>query len=539
MSLAITRMRAKSLAHRLCLLGACCAPAFVAVEARGSDSASGSVTPTAGPPDAPPARRAPSAQEGVFVVKDRPRTCVFKTSGPIRITLPIPRYVGETNADGRLKDPTGMIAAGVIQPTARLEAPIWDMDSRAPEGARFAPEVDEIFINGHRLGVLRGNDQQWEDNNFVVPIEHLRFPTRPGGAPGNNEILIQIDTANPDVNWCTAVEWVALHLKAMAPVVLVHGNNSNPEFFERQGCAAGLREAKIPFVLASKLPTAPTTGSNGELLASELPSIATKAGSRGLHLLAHSKGGLDSRWAIQVISDRRTPLTIYSMSTLSTPHLGTMLADLRHNMERLSNANVAVELVGFPIFAQLVAESVGPDEGLSSLTTAGTAELTRLTRPTAHVAAVYVAADADRNGNKKIDTHANNVEFVDLANENTPLMDMLRSNAERAANVIDILYQSLATVSEVVVRESSKETERGTVSVGRIIATRSGEWNTNDTLVSTRSGLAQVEPPWSAAARLVYTGANGRNHSNVASAAVCTAVAQEIIQIDRQIGGMR
>jgi hypothetical protein len=491
------------------------------------------------PPDSRPAP--PKAGDGIYVAVNSGSTCTFKTNGPIRLDLKIARYVGETDADGRLKDPAGLVAAGVIEPEATLEMPVWDIDSYHQPGATFRPEVNSLSINGRRRGILIGGDSRWELNKFTVPLQNLRFPVQPGGAPGNNEIVIHIDTANGAPHWCTAIEWVALRLKSMAPVVLVHGNNSNPGFFDRQGCTAGLRQAKVPYVLGPKLETAPTrgVGGNGEVLAAAFSAVASQQASSGIHILAHSKGGLDARWAIDLLNAKRIRLSTYSLSTLSTPHLGTVLANLRDEMAKLADLNVAVELVGFRIFAQLVAETIAPDAGLPSLTTTSAALLAEQTRQTAFTPAVYVAADADRNGNRKIDTDSNNVEFLDLANENRQLMDILQNDAGRAATVIDILYQSLGNTSGIDVVYSSKETALGTAVVGRIFAIRTSEWRPNDTLVPMFSGLAQGPQPWPAEIRLAYASAEGRNHSNVASAEVCRAVAQEIISIDRRIGGMR
>lgn len=491
------------------------------------------------PPGSTP--KPPKAVDGIYVAENLGSTCAFETGSPIRINLKIPRYVGETTADGRLKDPAGAVAAGVIAPDATLEIPIWDIDNSVPPHWPFRPEVNIAYINGNRLGILTGSDSQWSRNTFTVPLNHLRFPVQPGGEPGNNLITIDIDSANGDPNWCTAVEWVSLTLKSMAPIVLVHGNNSDPGFFDRQGCTAGLRQAKVPYILGPQLPTAPTLGQggNGEALAAALHAIASRQTSSGVHVLAHSKGGLDSRAAIQSLGEWQPRVVPSSLATLSTPHLGTLLANLRDEMARLANAGVAVEFFGFPRFADLVAEKTEADAGLSSLTASGTDLLTAQTPRARFTPTVYVAADADRNGNKKIDTHGDNIEFIALANENIPLKDILNSSAGRAAIVVDRLYQTLAKTADISVQYSSKDTEFGNVSVAKIFAIRASEWRPNDTLVPTYSGLAQAAQPWQAEARLIYAGADGKNHSDVASAAVCSAVAQQLINIDRRAGGMR
>ena len=39
---------------------------------------------------------------------------------------------------------------------------------------------------------------------------------------------------------CTAVAWAALRIKIVSPVILIHGNESEGAFFDRQGFKYGL-----------------------------------------------------------------------------------------------------------------------------------------------------------------------------------------------------------------------------------------------------------------------------------------------------------
>ncbi len=63
----------------------------------------------------------------------------------------------------------------------------------------------------------------------------------------------------------------------------------------------------------------------GQELADQVSAILEKTGAGRVNLVAHSQGGLDSRYAISVLNYGEK---IASLSTLGTPHYGTPLADL-------------------------------------------------------------------------------------------------------------------------------------------------------------------------------------------------------------------
>lgn len=495
--------------------------------------------------DPPPGSLPPPPKQSDRVFVGRGTSfCTFKGSGPIRIIIKT-RYVGETTADGRLKDPEGMVAAGVIEPTAELLIPVWDIDSWIPAHWPIRPEVDVAFINGRKLGTLRGSDSSWSENRFKVNIRDLKFPSVIGGA-ADNEVLIQIDTENATPNWCTAVEWASLTLKAMAPVLLVHGNNSDPQFFERRGCARGLREAHVPFVFGPQLQTAPTE-TNGHVLAAEFQKLVSQLGSSGIHVIAHSKGGLDSRWAFHLLRSRQptpdfVPVVPYSLTTLSTPHQGSFLAKLKLEFEAAIN-NGAVEFKDFPGFAEKVTRTVPRDPATPSLTPAATASLAARTQLTAFVPTIFIAADADVNGNQEIDMDGGNREFIDLVRESVALEAVYNDGVLgplRAAYAVDAMYRTLAEIAEVKTAPAPpRQTRAGTLQVSRLVAIPAPSRQLNDTLVSLVSGLAVDGGAWPAYSRAGYSGGSGKNHSNIASADVCRRLAQTLIEIDRQRGGLR
>jgi triacylglycerol lipase len=54
------------------------------------------------------------------------------------------------------------------------------------------------------------------------------------------------------------------------------------------------------------------------------------------HIIAHSMGGLDSRWMLSPSNPDRIQAAIRSLTTISTPHLGSPIADLIDAPEKLA-----------------------------------------------------------------------------------------------------------------------------------------------------------------------------------------------------------
>src|SRR6516164_8366097 len=50
--------------------------------------------------------------------------------------------------------------------------------------------------------------------------------------------------------------------------------------------------------------------------------------SQKTHIVAHSMGGLDSRYLLSPVSGKRLVAPVRSLTTISTPHQGSLVADL-------------------------------------------------------------------------------------------------------------------------------------------------------------------------------------------------------------------
>ncbi len=369
---------------------------------------------------APPVTRAhfgsspytpPDADDITFVVDrdsglDTP--CTFRAGGPLRFTIGVTRYVGELNADGTLKDAARLVNNGVVSATAKLALPGFDVDYDAVVPP-YQPERDRLLFNGHPVDFLRGLNGEWVLNSFVIPIEQVRLPARGAGGkppePARNEIEIQIDTANSEQLWCTAVDWAALSLKALSPLVLVHGNNSDGGFFERRGFLDTLRRQGIPFDNSISM-TTDSVAAHAELLDRLLPPIVASFGVDSVHLVAHSKGGLDLRDYLATYQPAHDgQFKVLSLSTLGSPHNGSVLADLKQAYDAAALVTSHIAFSGFPFFTETVAKATTADPGLPNLTTgfASTFNAANLPKLDAGIAFNTVAGDADTNGNGEID----------------------------------------------------------------------------------------------------------------------------------------
>lgn len=267
--------------------------------------------------------------------------CTFRSGGPLRFTIEVNRVVSTDVYDrGNLIYPERMVQNGIISEYATLRMPAFDVDINGGP----PPEVDYVRFNGQIIGQLTGDNNVWKLNEFQVPISLIRFarpnPNGSGPEPGLNEIEIVIDQASGgNENWCTSIDWGELSFQAMYPVIMLHGNGSCGGFFmgdlECSGSASigsdqyfarPFIQQSVPFDNFSyQRPEAPTPV-NGEHLTELIPAIAKRFGVKHVHIVAHSKGGLHVRYALAQLKGRED-IGVLSLSTLSTPHGGSVGAD--------------------------------------------------------------------------------------------------------------------------------------------------------------------------------------------------------------------
>ena len=115
----------------------------------------------------------------------------------------------------------------------------------------------------------------------------------------------------------------------MAPIILVDGNNESPDFFgpTRFNFEHGLKDVMAPYSLDVDMPVDSVTR-HGAVLKARVPLILQSFGVQHFHVIAHSKGGLDSREYFALLGRDGSPAVVpLSLVTLCTPHSGSPGAD--------------------------------------------------------------------------------------------------------------------------------------------------------------------------------------------------------------------
>jgi pimeloyl-ACP methyl ester carboxylesterase len=353
----------------------------------------------------------PTATDSIFITDSGSGLdtgCTYRGGGPLVIKVEIDRYVGEVDSDGHLKNAGKLIANNVISPKASLRLPVYDIDINGGGGS-YQPEHDRIFFNGEDLGRLTGDNNIWKLNEFQVDISKLKFPSRGSNgakpSPAINEIRINIDESNTSQVWCMAVDWTEINFKAMAPILLIHGTNAQSDSWEPNFTNA-LTGRSIPFSHDINLVPNGSIDGNARLLKGRVNDLAKSFGAQKVHLIAHSKGGLDAR---RFLSAHYTPnqtngeAEVLSLTTITTPHHGTILSDLSvanrsFNDAHSNDSDVEKYLYGDTLFGG----SAPQDPALSDQTTANMAAFNTTNTFPGGIGFYSISADADTNNDGAI-----------------------------------------------------------------------------------------------------------------------------------------
>jgi triacylglycerol lipase len=106
-------------------------------------------------------------------------------------------------------------------------------------------------------------------------------------------------------------------------VVLAHGLGGSSDSFD-PAIVEALR-ADGYYVLRSTVPPVDSVARRAAALAEQIDGFTAANQLDAVHVVAHSMGGLDTRYLLSTLHGGRT---IRSLTTLSTPHRGSPLADL-------------------------------------------------------------------------------------------------------------------------------------------------------------------------------------------------------------------
>ncbi len=146
------------------------------------------------------------------------------------------------------------------------------------------------------------------------------------------------------------------------PIVLHHGYMAGENLGSFKKIQSELQSRGYQ-VFITLVPPSSTIEARGDQLAAQLQKIVKDTGVSKLNIVAHSQGGLDARYAI---SSRNLATIVASLSTLSTPHLGTSLADyILENSSPLQQRLLARLIDGFA----RVISSAGPNDSIGAAKT--------------------------------------------------------------------------------------------------------------------------------------------------------------------------
>jgi hypothetical protein len=506
-------------------------------------------------PQAVPEGRFPEKDDRTFVYKDD----VQLQSGtyPFDDDLLVTRYAGPTNGNGNLTNAAALIADELAGPYGVLTIYM--------QGVLPNTNHTVSFNGGTSLALKASPNCGWSNTRSYIPLAEVRFPGAPGPpggspAPRANTITFNID-GQPT---CLRFRGASLSVKLMSPIILIHGNDSDGGFFTRQGFTGRLDEKHLVWDASIQLPTS-TIEANGLALGSGIPAIAASRGVDSVHLVAHSKGGLDAReyLAVSYQSGRckggpnpgnecdtnaecgsggicKRPLDVLSLTTLSTPHNGSILADVSMTYAEAAKVASGTEFMNFPAMSELLTWLFPPDEGRPSLTTGSCADFnSRNTAPLPH-STVYntTAADADKNNSASIDSLT---EISGFSAESLKFWGFSQAFPITAMYSVDRFYQILRKVTTVTV---TYDTPPGwQPGYGPILATITGVENgvqyANDTFVTIRSAKGTGSFSARTSNNASFVSAAGRNHTSVADAVSCDTVVPWLVQIERSSGDLR
>ena len=249
--------------------------------------------------------------------------CAFRDEGPLIFEIEINRYIGDRDK---------LISNGLLSANANLKMPAFDVDFIGEQG--FNPERDRIWFNDKVVPgeFLKGENDTWILNDLSIPVGWINFPSDPGEGgtlrPATNTLRIDIDTANTDLVWCTAIDWATLTIDVARPILMVHGIFSDGRAWNQPGkfqWSAAFDDLGIPNATIDmhKFPSIglDSIQDNAKDIADKVNELRQRWGVDRLNIVAHSKGGIDSRHYVESNS------TVEKLIQIGTPNAGSPLAD--------------------------------------------------------------------------------------------------------------------------------------------------------------------------------------------------------------------
>lgn len=307
----------------------------------------------------------PRPEDDIYILDSAPTLDEYRynTDGPIQFALDVTRVVGRTDANGYLKDVDWLIAAGIVPPKVTLAIRAYDVDTTY-SGTDVRPERNKIYVNGQYVGDLTGRNDDWKQTFIQVDVRKIRFAVpqcNEGGReqkpvnmsecttapiPGHNEIRVDVDVDNSQKVWGIGVESVALMFEAARPILLVHGRGGSKagddpcsvpnvgvgcEYWDKDdgeyyfGFRGRLNSAGFLTLHMENFMGQGAPADHAKIIKRVVQQMRTRYGVDRINIVAHSKGGLDSRAYISNFT-HNPDNDVETLITLATPQFGSFMA---------------------------------------------------------------------------------------------------------------------------------------------------------------------------------------------------------------------
>ena len=257
--------------------------------------------------------------------------CIYRSSGPIEFDIDVTRYLGPLKADGTLANADALINGRVAGADGDAE--------HARLRRRFGRRADAGRSAGARPGLVQRRGDRVplrRDRHLEAELVSDRHPQGPIRGPRQRRVVARARQEPRHHRHRRRQRRAGLvHLdrlgRAHVPGHLTDHPGARQQLGRRVLRASGIHPRPGPPRPARRQldQHADRHGRQPRLAAQyEIPAIAKSFGATGIHLVAHSKGGLDVReYLAQYQPSHDKEFKVLSYTTLSTPHNGSALAD--------------------------------------------------------------------------------------------------------------------------------------------------------------------------------------------------------------------
>jgi pimeloyl-ACP methyl ester carboxylesterase len=256
------------------------------------------------------------------------------------------RCVGAVDDEGFLRDVDFRVERGFLAGTLVLT--VRGAMGGVDVGGLLGKDRLDVEVVLHRgsahpvsLGRMEGGFfNTWENYRLDVPIGAVKFPADPCpdlGAtqtcglecvPRPNEVsFVFSGSALPPGNsrgMSFSIDWLSLEPKAglelaSRPILFVHGWTGSSLSWEDSAWTDTVLFEGVPFHVI-EIPPDGRVASNGALVTAAVQDLARRLGVERIAIVAHSKGGVDSREHVRAHDD------VEVLIMIGTPNAGTPLA---------------------------------------------------------------------------------------------------------------------------------------------------------------------------------------------------------------------